>query len=72
MTKNLRLQFAEMIIELTNSNSKIVYKPLPSDDPVKRRPDLTLARKELNYEPTVQVKEGLQKTIEYFNKKILK
>ena len=61
-----------MIIELTNSNSKIVYKPLPSDDPVKRRPDLTLARKELNYEPTVQVKEGLQKTIEYFNKKILK
>ena len=66
------LQFAEMIIELTNSNSKIVYKPLPSDDPVKRRPDLTLARKELNYEPTVQVKEGLQKTIEYFNKKILK
>ena len=66
------LQLAEMIIELTNSNSKIVYKPLPSDDPVKRRPDLTLARKELNYEPTVQVKEGLQKTIEYFNKKILK
>lgn len=59
-------ELAEMIIELTNSNSKIVYKELPSDDPCKRRPDLTLARKELNYEPTVYVKDGLKKTIEYF------
>ena len=59
-------ELAEMIIELTNSNSKIVYKPLPSDDPCKRRPDLTLARKELGYEPKVYVKDGLKKTIEYF------
>lgn len=59
-------ELAEMIIELTNSKSKIVYKTLPSDDPCKRRPDLTLARKELGYEPKVHVKDGLQKTIEYF------
>jgi len=59
-------ELAEMIIELTNSNSKIVYKPLPSDDPCKRRPDLTLARKELGYEPAVHVRDGLKKTIEYF------
>ena len=61
-TKNL----AEKIIELTDSNSKIIYKPLPSDDPIKRRPDLTLARKELNYEPRIQLEEGLEKTIDYF------
>lgn len=59
-------ELAEMIIDLTNSNSKIIYKPLPSDDPCKRRPDLTLARKELGYEPAVHVKDGLIKTIEYF------
>ena len=59
-------ELAEMIIELTNSKSKIVYKTLPSDDPCKRRPDLTLARKELGYEPKVHVKDGLEKTIEYF------
>jgi UDP-glucuronate decarboxylase len=60
------LQFAKMIKELTGSKSKIVHKSLPSDDPCKRRPDLTLARKELNYEPAVHVRAGLQKTIEYF------
>jgi len=59
-------ELAEIIIELTGSSSKIVHKPLPSDDPCKRRPDLTLARKELNYEPIVPVREGLQKTIDYF------
>lgn len=63
-------ELAEMIVELTNSNSKIIYKPLPSDDPCKRRPDLTLARKELGYEPTVNVRDGLMKTIEYFTKVI--
>lgn len=63
-------ELAEMIIDLTNSNSKIIYKPLPSDDPCKRRPDLTLARKELGYEPAVHVKDGLMKTIEYFGKVI--
>lgn len=59
-------QLAEMIIELTNSKSKIVYKPLPSDDPCKRRPDLTLAKEKLGYSPTVRVRDGLMKTIEYF------
>ncbi len=59
-------QLAEMIIELTNSKSKIVYKPLPSDDPCKRRPDLTLAKEKLGYSPTVYVRDGLMKTIEYF------
>lgn len=60
------LELAKMIIELAESKSKIVFKPLPSDDPCKRRPDLSLARKELDYEPTVNIKEGLLKTIEYF------
>lgn len=55
-----------MIIELTNSNSQIVFKPLPSDDPCQRRPDLTLAKEKLNYVPMVHVKDGLMKTIEYF------
>lgn len=60
------LELANMIIELSDSKSKIVFKPLPSDDPCKRRPDLTLARRELGYEPTVNIKDGLLKTIEYF------
>lgn len=60
-------ELAELVIELTNSNSKIVYKDLPSDDPVKRKPDLTRARTVLGYEPTVKLRDGLQKTIEYFS-----
>ena len=64
------LEFANLIIEMTNSNSKIVYKPLPSDDPIQRKPDITLAKQELDWEPRVDIKEGLQKTIEYFDKKI--
>ena len=59
-------ELAEMIIELTGSKSKIIYKPLPSDDPCKRRPDLTLAKEKLGYQPTVHVRDGLLKTIEYF------
>ena len=60
------LDLAKMIIELTNSNSQIIFKPLPSDDPCQRRPDLTLAKEKLNYVPMVHVKDGLMKTIEYF------
>lgn len=60
-------ELAEQVIELTNSNSKVVYKDLPSDDPVKRRPDLTRAKKILDYSPTVKLREGLIKTIEYFS-----
>ena len=57
---------AEIIIDLTGSKSKIIYKPLPSDDPAQRRPDLTLAKEKLGYEPVVHVRDGLMKTIEYF------
>lgn len=60
------LELAEMVIKLCNSSSKIIFKPLPSDDPCKRRPDLTLAKEKLGYEPTVNIRDGLQKTIEYF------
>lgn len=60
-------ELAEMVVQLTNSNSKIEYRPLPSDDPTRRRPDLTLARSKLGYEPTVQLRDGLKKTIEYFD-----
>ena len=62
------LELAKMIIDICNSSSKIVFKPLPSDDPCKRRPDLTLAKEKLGYEPTVNIKEGLIKTVEYFSK----
>ncbi|MDO5305134.1 MAG: GDP-mannose 4,6-dehydratase, partial [bacterium] len=62
------LEFAERIIRLTNSNSKIIHKPLPSDDPTRRRPDITLAKEKLGWEPKVDIDEGLMKTIEYFDK----
>ncbi|MBA4387001.1 MAG: NAD-dependent dehydratase [Verrucomicrobia bacterium] len=60
------LDFAQKIIKLTGSKSKIVYKPLPVDDPRVRQPNISLARKILGWEPKVQVDEGLKKTIEYF------
>lgn len=59
-------ELAEKVIALTGSSSKIVYKDLPSDDPTRRKPDLTLAKKELNYSPKVALEDGLKKTIEYF------
>lgn len=63
---------AELIIKLTNSNSKIKFAPLPQDDPLQRKPDISLAKKELCWEPKVDIEEGLLKTIEYFAKKIEK
>lgn len=60
------LQLAETIIKLTKSTSKIVYKPLPQDDPMQRKPVIDLAKQELNWEPKMQLEEGLVKTIEYF------
>ena len=60
-------QLAELIIELTGSASKLVFKPLPSDDPLQRQPDITLARDKLGWEPTVPLHEGLLKTIAYFD-----
>lgn len=59
-------ELAQKIIELTKSKSKTVYKPLPQDDPKKRRPDISKARELLNWEPSVELEEGLEKTIEYF------
>ncbi len=60
------LQLAQLIIELTNSNSKIIYKHLPLDDPQKRCPDISLAKEVLNWEPLISLEEGLLKTIAYF------
>jgi UDP-glucuronate decarboxylase len=61
-------ELAELVIELTGSKSKIVYEPLPADDPTRRRPDITLARTKLGWEPQVPLREGLKKTIEWFRK----
>ena len=62
------LEFAEKIIKLTGSSSRIVYKPLPSDDPKQRQPDIRLAGEKLDWRPTVPVDEGLRQTIAYFAK----
>ena len=60
------LDLAQKIVELTNSKSEIVFKPLPTDDPKQRRPDITLAREVLGWEPKIMLEEGLKKTITYF------
>ncbi len=60
-------ELADLIIELTGSKSKIINKPLPSDDPKQRKPLIDLARKELTWEPSVQLREGLVRTIAYFS-----
>ncbi|MCK4288036.1 MAG: GDP-mannose 4,6-dehydratase, partial [Bacteroidales bacterium] len=60
------LKLAQKVIELTGTKSKIVYQPLPADDPMQRNPDITLAKKVLNWEPKINLEEGLIKTIEYF------
>ncbi len=61
-------QFAEEIIKLTNTKQKVVYEPLPKDDPKQRQPDITLAKKLLNWEPKIGRSEGLKITYEYFKK----
>lgn len=63
-------QLAEMVIELSGSRSKIINEPLPADDPRQRRPDISLARKMLGWEPKVQLKDGLAKTIAWFDKSL--
>lgn len=57
---------AEMVIEMTNSKSKICYEALPEDDPKQRQPDISIAKQKLNWCPTIELKQGLKKTIEYF------
>jgi len=61
------LELAQMIIKMTDSKSKIVFKPLPQDDPMQRRPDISLARKHLDWEPKIKLDEGLKKTVDYFD-----
>lgn len=57
---------AKLVLRLTNSRAKIVFHPLPADDPTQRKPDITLARKVLDWEPTIELEEGLKDTIAYF------
>ena len=64
------LNFAERIKEFTGTKSKIVFKPLPQDDPMQRRPDITLAREKLGWEISVALKDGLAKTVEYFRRRL--
>ncbi|MBX3407496.1 MAG: SDR family oxidoreductase [Phycisphaeraceae bacterium] len=65
-TEFTMLELAQQVIELSGSASRIVHKPLPADDPLQRQPDITLAKKHLGWEPTVPLREGLKKTIEWF------
>ena len=61
------LELAEITIDLTNSKSRLIFKDLPKDDPKQRKPDITLAKEKLKWEPKIQLKEGLPKTIKYFD-----
>jgi UDP-glucuronate decarboxylase len=58
---------AAIILELTNSKSKLVHKDLPSDDPKRRKPDITLAKEKLSWEPKTSLDDGIQQTISYFS-----
>lgn len=62
------LELAEKVLKITNSRSKIVFKPLPHDDPVRRCPDITVAKEKLSWQPKVSLGEGLEKTVEYFKR----
>jgi UDP-glucuronate decarboxylase len=64
------LQLAEMVLTLSNSKSKIIYQPLPSDDPKQRQPNIDLAKDKLGWQPKVELKDGLRETIAYFKKMI--
>jgi dTDP-glucose 4,6-dehydratase len=64
------MQFAKKILELTGSKSEIAYRPLPQDDPQVRQPDITKAKKLLNWEPRVDLDDGLKQTIDYFRARL--
>ena len=64
------LQLADLVIRMTGSKSKLVFEPLPQDDPRQRRPDISLAKKELSWQPTIKLESGLEKTISYFSQVI--
>lgn len=59
-------ELADLVVELTGSKSPIVTRPLPSDDPKQRQPDITKAKTQLGWEPTIELREGLERTIAYF------
>ena len=63
-------ELAEMVINLTGSNSKIIYKPLPEDDPKQRQPNIDLAKEKLNWSPMIELEDGLERTIAYFKESI--
>lgn len=69
-TESTILEIAQKILSITASTSRIVFKPLPADDPVRRCPDITLAREKLAWNPTVSLDDGLQETVGYFRKKL--
>ena len=62
------LELAEKILQLTGSKSKIVFMPLPSDDPTQRKPDISLAKEKLDWQPLVALEDGLRETIAYFRR----
>ncbi|MEA3420831.1 MAG: SDR family NAD-dependent epimerase/dehydratase, partial [Acidobacteriota bacterium] len=64
------LELAEKILHLTKSSSKIIHEPLPPDDPVRRCPDISLAKEKLNWEPKIDLDEGLTRTIDYFRERL--
>lgn len=66
------LELAEKVIDLTGSQSKLIFKPLPQDDPLQRQPDISLAKSKLGWEPEIKLEQGLVKTIEYFDNLIKK
>ena len=62
-------ELVDIVIEMTHSTSKVVYQPLPSDDPLQRKPDITVAQQELNgWTPSIPLRQGLKYTIDYFEK----
>ena len=61
-------ELAEKTVDLTNSRSKIIYKPLPEDDPKQRKPDISCVKEKIGWEPKIKLNEGLKQTITYFEK----
>jgi len=62
------IELAKKVIEKTNSKSKLIFKPLQEDDPKQRKPDISMAKEILKWQPYIQLEEGLNKTVEYFDK----
>lgn len=65
------LGLAQEVIDLTESDSRMIYKPLPQDDPIRRKPDIKLAQEELDWYPEISLEDGLKKTIAYFKELVV-